>query len=100
MIEPVLKFIGSFNTTQILIATMVSMILAFILGWQLTGSPLIGVLFAESINCLNLTIYATAWLGLGIKPFMPLWMSLLIFVAPFVFLFFSRLYFEQPLNKE
>lgn len=77
-----IEFVSSMTDNQMLATTLVCMLLigfAIRLG---TGSLLLGLFAFEMLNIWNLTIYATAWLGLGLKPFIPLWITLILLIIP------------------
>lgn len=65
---------------------LVCVVALFWLGKSITGSTIIGMVVAESVNIFNLTMYIAPQLGMTIKPFAPLWMSVVLFVLPWVFL--------------
>jgi len=80
MIDTVFAFISQY---QFLIAIFCMLI--FYLGtWAITGQYKLGIVAMELVNCWNLTIYLTGWLTPELKPFMPLWVSLMILVLPFL----------------
>ncbi len=64
----------------------------------ITGSVFVGMMVAEMPNVWNLTIYLMEpWLQLGIKPFMPLWISLILLVLPFVYVILTKLF--SPIDR-
>ena len=54
-------------------------------GRVVTGQMTVGILMASSIPALNLVAYTTGWLVPEFKPFMPLWITLLLIVLPFLY---------------
>ena len=93
MLETLLRFVDSWSDVQIMIVVLGCMAVFGLAGRLITGSLLVGIFLAESINCLNLTIIVTSpWIGLDTKPFYSLWMTLFILFVPYVILFVSRAY--------
>lgn len=82
----------SSNPTAMLLIMLITMILLWLAVWHFTGSCAVGLLCAESINLWNLTLIITnSLLDQNIKPFMPLWISLIILPMPYVYLILSKM---------
>lgn len=94
MIE-ILNFLNGLNDIAIMMIAILSMIVFATVIYVSTGSLLVGICASQFINCLNLSIIITnGWLTY-LKPFMPLWMSVMILLASFACVWYispSRVY--------
>lgn len=98
VITAMLEFISHLTDAQ---TTM--LFLGFIIGIGIfvriiTGSVLVSMMVAEMPNIWNLTIYLTEpLLKLGTKPFMPLWISLILLALPFIYMILTKLF--SPIDR-
>lgn len=83
-----LEFIS--NPTNQFVIALVAYFAIYSAVWLGTRSMVLGAVSAAFIPIWNLTIIATAWLGLGLKPFMPLWITGLLLIWPPVFIIVVR----------
>jgi hypothetical protein len=93
-----LNWVGSITDKQqalIFLACILALGCAVYLS---TRSLLVAIVSGESINIWNLTLYFTEWLVPEMKPFMPLWISILILIVPAIYLFVSRVF--QSTDRE
>ena len=97
----IMSYFHNLTDIQIIGIFIGCMIVLYGVIFLATGSWRLGILAAETINIYNLTIYLTPWLGLGIKPFLPLWMTLIILVFPFIMVGLEPLLFKSNnIDKE
>ncbi len=91
MIDNMLSWANSLSDISVTIIYLVFMAGLVVFGRQESGHWMIGIMLAEVINIWNLTIYLTSWLGLEIKPFMPLWITIILLIMPFIVLMINRI---------
>lgn len=97
--EKILAFANNTATSEYAILLYIAAYILIILTVKLkTQHWTLGFLTAEFIPCLNLTAYITGWLTPEFKPFMPLWITIIMLFMPFIFILVER--FIMPLKPD
>ena len=95
MVE-LLNWIDSLSQNNITMIALLGMLIMGFSAWLYTRSLVVAIITPECINCLNLTIIITEpLLQLGTKPFMPIWISLVLLFIPFITVLSVRLFIVQ-----
>lgn len=90
-----INFIMGLSETQIQITSILCMLLMFWCIYLFTRSLLLGLLAFESLNIWNITVSVTTWLDLGLKPFLPMWLSLVLLVLPLIIVTMHEMHYYE-----